>query len=327
MSSQSTHRRKTSRAVASSTGAASDDRALPRPSPGYRPLSPNEQFYAWLIFGGLLIVGFFFGIVAGYQRPQVIAYYPEQKAPDSSAAPKQTKDPSSPDTSPTSQNISNQPDAGSQPPKRIEKEGSNKSTTVNGENKTPPSPPPQNPIVPQSPELPPPKEPGMNSIMPKGPDTPPKGPLSTEMPLPKEPMANATMPKDAKVPSKEPSPKSPPSVNAPMPKGGTTKLPEGVTPVSFQKDVLPIFRTYCLNCHGAGSGKPKGGVDLRTVAAIKRGGGAPILVVGQPEKSAIYTTIEDMSMPPEGRRPTPQELAIIRNWILTGAMERRRRRL
>ena len=51
----------------------------------------------------------------------------------------------------------------------------------------------------------------------------------------------------------------------PPPKKNEPKTPE-LTPVSFQKDVLPIFRTYCLNCHGSGTGKPKGDVDLRTVA-------------------------------------------------------------
>jgi hypothetical protein len=93
--------------------------------------------------------------------------------------------------------------------------------------------------------------------------------------------------------------------------------------VSFQKDVLPIFRTYCLNCHGSGTGKPKGEVDLRTVASIMKGGGGPIIEVGKPEKSVIYTSIVDGAMPPDGKRPGKGETEVIRNWILGGAKPRR----
>src|SRR5262249_13938353 len=93
--------------------------------------------------------------------------------------------------------------------------------------------------------------------------------------------------------------------------------------VSFQKDVLPIFREYCLNCHGGGKGKPKGDVDLRTLAAIVNPKNPPILTSGKPEKSAIYSQIVDGAMPPEGRRPGKGETEVIRDWIVAGATPRR----
>ncbi|MBA2224654.1 c-type cytochrome domain-containing protein [Thermogemmata fonticola] len=250
------------------------------PSPrsgGYQPLSENGQLYAWLIFGGMIAGGFFFGIVAGYQRAPIIV-----QASAESKANSGEKAPATPGSTDKTENKEPTPKTGSTPTlPPTPPNGNEKGTSSGSSGTTGDIPPPKNEVASNVPP-PPPPQPPKNPPPPKNSDPPPK---------------------------KEASP--PPPAN--------------LTPVSFQKDVLPIFRTYCLNCHGAGSGKPKGGVDLRTVAAIMKGGGAPILVVGQPEKSAIYTTIEDMSMPPEGKRPTPQELAIIRNWILTGAKERRRR--
>lgn len=31
--------------------------------------------------------------------------------------------------------------------------------------------------------------------------------------------------------------------------------------ITFEKDIRPIFKAYCLDCHGAAE-KPKGGLDL-----------------------------------------------------------------
>ena len=52
--------------------------------------------------------------------------------------------------------------------------------------------------------------------------------------------------------------------------------------VTFTKDVLPVFRKYCIDCHSGP--KPKGSVDLTTIAAVMKGGknGRPILKSGDP---------------------------------------------
>jgi mono/diheme cytochrome c family protein len=255
---------------------------------GYQRLSENGQLYAWLIFGGMIVGGFFFGIVAGYQRAPVIQYSAESK------------------TSSTEKN-----------PATIEKGD-------NLKNKDSTTSPGTAPKIPASPPDKKDEDKGTNPSASTKTDTSSKTEESPAPPPKKELASNLPPPNPPPVPKNPPPPKN----SDPPPKKETsTTPPANLTPVSFQKDVLPIFRTYCLNCHGAGSGKPKDGVDLRTIATIMKGNksGAPILVVGQPEKSAIYTTIEDMSMPPDGKRPSPQELAIIRNWILTGAKERRRR--
>lgn len=95
--------------------------------------------------------------------------------------------------------------------------------------------------------------------------------------------------------------------------------------VSF-KEIEPVFRTYCNNCHGS-VGKPKGGVDLRTIAAIMKGkDGEAIVKVGDPEKSLLYQTMKPptATMPPDGKQgPNEKELKLVYDWIGSGAKPRR----
>src|ERR1051325_10007721 len=50
-------------------------------------LSPNGQLIGWAVFGGLLVIGFFFGIVTGYEKPQIIHRTPkDQTLPHSDTA-------------------------------------------------------------------------------------------------------------------------------------------------------------------------------------------------------------------------------------------------
>lgn len=142
-----------------------------------------------------------------------------------------------------------------------------------------------------------------------------KEPEPTPEPMPKE-----------KEKAKEPEPTPEPKKKEPEPK---KKEPEPkkieVKPVAF-KELEPIFRSYCNNCHGA-AGKPKGGVDLRTAAAILKGGnGGELVKPGDPEKSPLYLSMKppDATMPPDGRQgPNEKELKLIYDWIASGAKPRR----
>ena len=140
-------------------------------------------------------------------------------------------------------------------------------------------------------------------------------------PKPKEPEPKPMEP-EPKPKEPEPKPKEP----EPKPKEPEPKKPEPKAPVKAVafKEIKPILIAYCNNCHGA-AGKPKGGVDLRTVAAIMKGGSAgDIVTPGMPEKSALYLSIKMNTMPPEGKGPSPAELQLIHDWIASGAKERRR---
>jgi hypothetical protein len=153
------------------------------------------------------------------------------------------------------------------------------------------------------PERPKPPEPKPKEAEPKAKETEPK---------PKEPEPKA---KEPEPKPKEPEPK--PKPKEPEPKKVDFKA------VSY-KEVQPILRTYCYECHGASAGKPKGNVDVTSIAKMLKSKGDP-LVPGKPNDSTLYTTIKSGDMPPDGKKgPSEQELKLIHDWIASGAKERRR---
>lgn len=89
----------------------------------------------------------------------------------------------------------------------------------------------------------------------------------------------------------------------------------GQTP-TYQHEVLPLFTQRCLACHNA---KASGGLDLRTLESLMRGGGSgqPI-EPGKPDASLLYQKVETGQMPIGGKRLTREELALVRAWIEKG---------
>ncbi len=91
-------------------------------------------------------------------------------------------------------------------------------------------------------------------------------------------------------------------------------------PVSFYKDVFPIFKRSCNGCHHPG--KLKGDLDLTTYEAFQKGGkhGATFKP-GNPKDSGIIEEISgtEPSMPKEGDPLTKDEVALIERWITQGA--------
>ncbi len=87
----------------------------------------------------------------------------------------------------------------------------------------------------------------------------------------------------------------------------------------FERDVKPIFAAKCEKCH---SGEiTKSGLDLRTAAAVKRGGDTgPSIVLGNSAKSLLFEQITSGAMPPgKAAKLAPHEVAIIKAWIDGGA--------
>ncbi len=90
-------------------------------------------------------------------------------------------------------------------------------------------------------------------------------------------------------------------------------------PPVFERDVRPILKTYCLDCHGGGA-ELKGKLDLRLARTARRGGkSGPAIVVGQPEESLLMNRIQDGEMPPSEKKVPPAQVAIIERWITAGA--------
>ena len=93
------------------------------------------------------------------------------------------------------------------------------------------------------------------------------------------------------------------------------------SPLTFEKDVLPVFTQYCFTCHGQSS--PQLGLDLRTIASTLRGShNGPVIVKGSPEKSLLYQKISAKAMPPPAFKQTmpDAQIEIIKRWIADGAV-------
>ena len=89
--------------------------------------------------------------------------------------------------------------------------------------------------------------------------------------------------------------------------------------LTFEKDVRPILRAYCLDCHG-GAEKPSGKLDLRLKRfALTGGKNGPSLVVGSPRDSLLIKRMKDGEMPPGEKKVPADQQKIIEQWIATGA--------
>src|SRR5262249_39205100 len=70
-------------------------------------------------------------------------------------------------------------------------------------------------------------------------------------------------------------------------------------PVSFSKQVAPLFKTNCAGCHN--SKMPQGGLSLETLALAMKGGTHGLAIL--PGKSKASRLIEMVSGPMPKRRP------------------------
>jgi uncharacterized membrane protein len=105
--------------------------------------------------------------------------------------------------------------------------------------------------------------------------------------------------------------------------------------VDFEKEILPIFKERCFDCHSKEhadpkSGKmkkPKGKFRMDSAELLMKGGEeGKNIVVGKPEESTVYTSVclpdsDDKAMPPEGKgeRLTKAQQDLIKAWIADGA--------
>jgi len=94
-----------------------------------------------------------------------------------------------------------------------------------------------------------------------------------------------------------------------------------------QHDVYPILLRRCTMCHGRNI--QEGGLDLRSRAAIVRGGKSGTAIVpGKPEESLLIKKLQAGTMPPRNRlveasvKPIEvTEIEVLARWIAVGAPE------
>ena len=90
-------------------------------------------------------------------------------------------------------------------------------------------------------------------------------------------------------------------------------------PLTFEKNIRPILKAHCFDCHGEGE-KLKGGLDLRLQRLMLKGGDeGPVIVRGKPEKSLLLKLVQSGEMPKREKKLTAEQVAIIKTWIATGA--------
>jgi hypothetical protein len=86
----------------------------------------------------------------------------------------------------------------------------------------------------------------------------------------------------------------------------------------FEKDILPLFKTHCLKCHGADT--QQAALDLRTRGTTLRGGETgPAISPGSPENSLLWIKVAADKMPPGKTKLTTAEKELIRAWLENGA--------
>ena len=89
--------------------------------------------------------------------------------------------------------------------------------------------------------------------------------------------------------------------------------------LTYERDIRPIFRAHCFDCHGA-TDKLEGGLDLRLVRFLKKGGETgPAISAGKPDESFLLTRLRSGEMPPGEDTVPAEEIAIIEKWIASGA--------
>jgi hypothetical protein len=95
----------------------------------------------------------------------------------------------------------------------------------------------------------------------------------------------------------------------------------------FVRRIVPLLHEKCLACHGNDEAMVKGDLDMRSRAAMLKGGesGEPSLVPGKPEESPLYLaatrTHDDWeAMPPkEADKLYAEQLGWLKDWIAGGA--------
>ncbi len=87
--------------------------------------------------------------------------------------------------------------------------------------------------------------------------------------------------------------------------------------VSFQRDVLPILKELAGDCHTKDD--MAGNYALDSYEAVMAGGtdSVPNVVPGRPDSSLLFIYLQKGH--PFGRKPAPEKLEVIRQWILQGA--------
>jgi len=102
-----------------------------------------------------------------------------------------------------------------------------------------------------------------------------------------------------------------------------TALHGAETAIDFARDIEPLLRENCLDCHGPD--KAKGAFRVDRLASLLKGGdsGEAAVTPGDPASSFLVKAIRheevDYEMPPKGAPLSEEEIRQIEKWIAAGA--------
>ncbi len=92
---------------------------------------------------------------------------------------------------------------------------------------------------------------------------------------------------------------------------------------TYEKQIGPFFKTYCLGCHDGGDDS-KGGLSVVTFKALMEGGDSgEVIVPGKSDESRLVKMLVGTAkpkMPPkDAKQPKPEEIEFVRRWVDLGA--------
>ena len=100
---------------------------------------------------------------------------------------------------------------------------------------------------------------------------------------------------------------------------------ESPKPVSYERDIRPIFQSHCQGCHQPA--KPSGGLVMTSLSSLLLAGDSeqPAVVPGEAEQSYLLEQITpvggEAAMPQNAPPLSEQQIDLIRRWIAAGATD------
>ena len=134
-------------------------------------------------------------------------------------------------------------------------------------------------------------------------------------------------PTDTSVPATEPPTDVPPATDtaaATEPPAATevpaTQPAAGGATVSFASEILPLFESRCIGCHGGE--RTQEGLDLKTHASLMTGSSnGPVVTPGDAANSLLVEMVATQKMPKRGPKLTPAQVQLITDWVNQGALD------
>ena len=101
---------------------------------------------------------------------------------------------------------------------------------------------------------------------------------------------------------------------------GLPQLGLAADSLTFEKDIRPILKAHCFQCHGE-SGVREGALDVRLRRGLVAGGDSgPAVQPGAPQESLLLERVASGEMPPGEEQNLPKkDIALLSAWIEQGA--------